>query len=576
MKDRLLGRVIADRYRLESRLGVGGMGAVYRARHLLIDRVVAIKILQPERRGEEHFRAWFLREARAVNRINHANTVDINDFGETEDGLAYLVMELLVGESLSVNIARGPMDLAVSLDILEQVSAALARAHDLGVVHRDIKPDNIILVNKGGRRNFVKVIDFGLARLAHDGRLAAKGAVFGTPEYMSPEQARGEDATPLSDLYSLGVIFFEMMTGRLPFNAKDRDGFIESHKHVTPRAPLELQPDLHPRAAEMIEKLLRKDPTDRYRDAHHFLEEIKTLQRRTKPVTPWGEAPGKDARSNGAPPLGVPGMALNEVASWALRATIFGRMVATSYSGGGSPPRVREAVDSIWRLAAASTRIDGELQAEAKRTEDLRRRGKEFAAQVGRRIEDLSREQSRLKREIAAATVDLNRINEDYKKASEQLDAARRTIATIDKGRDEMTDALRKAYETAGAAAARRQGRAEAITKVEAKIRKWQDDCDRIDSQLMEYREQLDRHASAIEDDLESGRRRLVTKGQERDSYRRALDEAAAFLVEHFRDRPECGPLFDELGELERSSIVAEPDSADDAAAKIEKQFSGA
>ena len=200
MKDRLLGRVVADRYRLESRLGVGGMGAVYRARHLLIDRVVAIKILQPERRGEEHFRAWFLREARAANRINHANIVEINDFGETEDGLAYLIMELLIGDSLSSLIARGPMDLAVSIDILEQMTAALARGHDLGVVHRDIKPDNIFLINKSGRRNFVKVIDFGLARLSQDGRLAAKGAVFGTPEYMSPEQAHGEDATPASDL----------------------------------------------------------------------------------------------------------------------------------------------------------------------------------------------------------------------------------------------------------------------------------------------------------------------------------------------------------------------------------------
>ena len=110
MKDRLLGRVIADRYRLEARLGVGGMGAVYRARHLLIDRVVAIKILQPERRGEEHFRAWFLREARAVNRINHANIVDINDFGETEDGLAYLVMELLIGEALSSPIPSAGRD----------------------------------------------------------------------------------------------------------------------------------------------------------------------------------------------------------------------------------------------------------------------------------------------------------------------------------------------------------------------------------------------------------------------------------------------------------------------------------
>jgi len=560
MKDRLLGRVIADRYRLEARLGVGGMGAVYRARHLLIDRVVAIKILQPERRGEEHFRAWFLREARAVNRINHANIVDITDFGETEDGLAYLVMELLVGESLSVHIARGPMDLGISVDVLEQVTAALARAHDLGVIHRDIKPDNIYLITKSGRRNFVKLLDFGLARLARDGRLAAKGAVFGTPEYMSPEQARGEDALPISDLYSLGVIFFEMVTGRLPFVARDRDGYIESHKHTQPPSPDEFKPDLDPSAVRIINTLLQKDPAKRFRDAHHLLEEFKKLQRRIAPVAPWEIQPLEGTAS--PPPPGrvaaALGGGLNDLATWALKATVFGRMVATAYPGGGGPPKVMEAIENIWRLAASTTRLDGELQAEAKRNENLERRGREFTAQVGRRIEDLSREHSRLKREIAAATVDLSRLREDYQRANQELIKARETIASIDKGRDEMTDELRRAYEMAGAAAARRQGRAEAVAKVEAKIKKWQDDCDRIEAQLAEYREQLDRHSSSIEGDLEGGRQRLATKVQQRQRYSEALAASAAFLADHFRGKSECAPLYQELDELDRSSVVAD------------------
>jgi serine/threonine-protein kinase len=399
------------------------MGAVYRARHLLIDRVVAIKILQPERRGEEHFRAWFLREARAVNRINHANIVDINDFGETEDGLAYLVMELLVGEGLSVHIARGPMDLGVSLDILEQTTAALARAHDLGVVHRDLKPDNIYLINKEGRKNFVKVIDFGLARLARDGRLAAKGAVFGTPEYMSPEQARGEDATPSSDLYSIGIIFYEMLTGRLPFIARDRDGFIESHKNVKPQPPETYRKDIDARASHIIMTLIEKDPAKRFRDAHHLLEEFKTLQRRIGPVvSPW-ETAQSDRRPTGHY-LGLTLQGLNVVATWALKATVFWRMVATAYPGGG-PEKVMEAIENIWRLAAASTRLEGELQAEATRNDGLQRRGREFTAQVGRRIEDLSREESRLKREVAAASVDLSRHKEDYERANQDLLEAR-------------------------------------------------------------------------------------------------------------------------------------------------------
>ncbi|MBN2803506.1 MAG: protein kinase [Deltaproteobacteria bacterium] len=567
MKDRLLGRVIADRYRLESRLGVGGMGAVYKARHLLIDRVVAVKILQPEKRGEEHFRAWFLREARAANRISHANTVDISDFGETEDGLAYLIMELLIGEPLSNLIARGPMDLDVSLDIMEQATAAMARAHDLGVVHRDIKPDNIQLINKAGRKNFVKVIDFGLARLSQDGRLAAKGAVFGTPEYMSPEQARGEDATPLSDLYSLGVIFFEMLTARLPFNAKDRDSFIEAHKSSTPLKAIDVNPAVDPMVSEVVSMLLEKDPATRFKDAHHFVEKIKTLQRRLAPaVNAWGEGEFRATRDRDKDNSGFitsfSPMGLNNVAAWALKATVFGRMVATSYPGGAGPSQVMKSIESIWKLAAASTRLDGELQAAARSNERLHGRSKDFAAQVGRRIEDLSREKSRLEREITSASEDLERLKEDFENADSELKEARKIIASIDKGRDEMNIHLRNAYEKAGAMAARRQARSEAVLKVEAKMEKWQEELTNIDSQLAEYKEQLDKNSSSIDDDLVDARRRLAAKVKERDTYTRKLEESADFLKSHFTGRPECTELFKELEELDRNSILIEPNAS--------------
>src|SRR6187551_2269761 len=145
--DPMIGKVVAGRYRLEARLGEGGMGIVYRARHVLIDRVVALKLIRPDLRGETHLRAWMLREARAANRVDHAHIIDIHDIGETEDGELYLVMEYLVGTPLSTELSKGQMPIERAVDVLEQMGAALARAHDLGVVHRDLKSDNILLTH---------------------------------------------------------------------------------------------------------------------------------------------------------------------------------------------------------------------------------------------------------------------------------------------------------------------------------------------------------------------------------------------------------------------------------------------
>src|SRR6188474_949843 len=264
--DPFIGKVVAGRYRLEARLGEGGMGIVYRARHVLIERVVALKLIRPDLRGETHLRAWMLREARAANRVDHAHIIDIHDIGETDDGELYLVMEYLVGTPLSTEIARGPMPIQRAVDVLEQMGAALARAHDLGVVHRDLKSDNILLTTRGGRKDFVKILDFGLAALAHDPRLAPKGAVFGTPEYMSPEQARGETAGPQSDLYALGILFFEMITGQLPFRSSDRETLLEMQRTAPAPKPRIIKPDVLPASELITLKLLEKARRKRFQD----------------------------------------------------------------------------------------------------------------------------------------------------------------------------------------------------------------------------------------------------------------------------------------------------------------------
>src|SRR5688500_6438280 len=327
-EDPSLGKVIAGRYRLEARIGEGGMGIVYRARHVLIDRVVAVKLIRPDLRGETHLRAWMLREARAANRVDHAHVIDVHDIGETDEGELYLVMEYLVGTPLSTELARGPVPLARAVDILEQMGAALTRAHDLGVVHRDLKSDNILLTQRGGRKDFVKILDFGLAALAHDPRLAPKGAVFGTPEYMLPEQARGQQAGPHSDLYALVVLYFELLTGQLPFRASDRDTLLEMQRTAPAPRPSSVRKDCQPVAERIVLKLLEKDPRRRYRDGHHLLEELKALQR-SLPSTSWEkEGTAGDTAAQGPPP--APPSRSPLVPEWATRAGLFACMASSA------------------------------------------------------------------------------------------------------------------------------------------------------------------------------------------------------------------------------------------------------
>jgi eukaryotic-like serine/threonine-protein kinase len=377
-QDPMLGRVVAGRYRLEARAGEGGMGVVYRARHVLIDRVVALKLIRPDLRGETHLRAWMLREARAANRVDHAHIIDIHDIGETEEGELYLVMEYLVGVSLSSELAKGPMPLARAVDILEQMCAALARAHDLGVVHRDLKSDNILLSTRGGRKDFVKILDFGLAHLAMDPRLAPKGAVFGTPEYMSPEQARGEEAGPPSDLYALGVLFFEMLTGQLPFRSNDRDTLLEMQRSAPPPKPTAIKPDTLPQSEVVVLKLLEKERRKRYQDAHHLHEELKSLQR----ALPQAPFELQQTPENQAPPPPPPPQSPG-VIEWANRAALFSRMVSRVYPTGNMPPEIKTGVDQSWDLASRATRLEGEVASHTRKLESLERRGRARRAQVG-------------------------------------------------------------------------------------------------------------------------------------------------------------------------------------------------
>ena len=548
-KDPYLGRVVAGRYRLEQRLGEGGMGVVYRARHVLIDRVVALKLIRPDLRSETHLRAWMLREARAANRVDHAHIVDIHDVGETEDGELYLVMEYLTGVALSSIIGKGPAPLPRAVDILEQMTAALARAHDLGVVHRDLKSDNIMLTNRGGRADYVKILDFGLAALARDARLAPKGAVFGTPEYMSPEQARGEDAIAASDLYALGILFYEMTTGQLPFRSSDRETLLEMQRSAPAPSPRKLRPDLPDLAEEIILRLLEKRSSDRFRDGHHLQEELKKLQRML-PSQAWDKKPSSDATALPPPPPPAP---TPGVVEWSRRAANFLRATARAHPNGTAPAEVQQAADRVWDLASRAARLEGELASHSSKLEAIQKRGRALRAEIGRKVEELAGEESRAMREASAERERAARLQKLRTEAEQAFHQARHAVSTAGSA---------QAYQNAGAAHARSETLAMVIQDYENRALERERYGASLRQQIDELKSQLQRYSEALENDLQAGRDRIAKRTREALSYEGAFMDASNVLLAHLRDKPECRELLEDIAremaeEQEHISVVA-------------------
>ncbi len=285
--DPLIGAVVGERYRIVSRLGAGGMGAVYRAQHTMMRKELAIKVLRPELGGLDEFVRRFEREADSVSRLAHPNIISVTDFGRTGTGALFLVMELLAGQSLTSAIARGPMPSARALSIIRQILRALHHAHGSGVVHRDLKPDNVMLVELGDETDVVKILDFGIAKVtepeAGKETLTQAGVIFGTPEYLSPEQALGESVDARADLYAAGVILFEMLTGRRPFDSEDKIKILSMHLSQPPPRPSVVAPraDIAPAFERVVLQALEKSRERRFEDAAAFLQALDDAAHQT-------------------------------------------------------------------------------------------------------------------------------------------------------------------------------------------------------------------------------------------------------------------------------------------------------
>jgi serine/threonine protein kinase len=301
-EDPFINRTLPGGYVILDLVGIGGMGRVYRAEQRMLGRTVAVKVIHPHLLGDESASARFIAEARAASRLNHPHSVGVIDFGKTDDGQLYLVMEFLRGRDLArVAYEEGPLPIRRILDVMRQALAALAEAHHLGIVHRDLKPENIILEPLRAGGDFVKVVDFGLAKIVEGPRpaITTPGIICGTPDYMAPEQGRGAVIDARADVYAMGIILFQLLTGRLPFEADTPTQVVLMHLSIPPPDPRQVSPErnIPESLAIVVARALSKEPDDRFASATDMAQALLAIQT---------ELEGRSRRLSHAPPTDCP------------------------------------------------------------------------------------------------------------------------------------------------------------------------------------------------------------------------------------------------------------------------------
>lgn len=415
--DPLIGRVVAGRYRVVKRVGLGGMASVYLARHELIDRRSALKILRRDLAKDAVQRERFLREAKAVNRVNHPNIIAITDFGEA-DGLLYLVMEYVDGPSLLVHMHRGAFPWQRAVRIGLQLGEALARAHRMGVIHRDLKPENVLLL-PGTGGEVVKLTDFGIAKILDAPSLTRSDEAFGTPGYIAPELLEGQKTDARGDLYALGVVLYEMVAAALPFEAGSTAELL-----VRPLvdAPIPLGSrvsGLPPELEAMVMRLISRRPDDRPRDAFEVCDVLAALVIPSAPgsseplissTETWGEAVSMptilDARSeleqraSGRPPAAAEAEGLVQLAAhWRealsdLEGRVLSAKLATP-SFSRDIDVAEELVSAVRMMLVRFDRAAAFASERQARVDRLDATGREFRARFGRALDVLTRDRSR-------------------------------------------------------------------------------------------------------------------------------------------------------------------------------------
>jgi eukaryotic-like serine/threonine-protein kinase len=544
LPDPRIGTLLAGRYVIEEVIGEGGMATVYRARHKLVDRPVAVKIMNPMLASDPIVRERFRREARSAQSLAHPNIIEIFDQGDTEDGTCYIVMELLRGESLSAVIQQGRLEVDRALHVMIQIARGIARAHDLEIIHRDLKPENIFLCGRDDGSDLVKLLDFGIAKSRHDSRLTGQGELFGTPQYMAPERILGNDTGGASDLYALGVVFFEMLTGELPFNAPDVATFFVKHMNEPARPVSALNHRVPPALDELLAKLLAKDPKDRPVDAHRVHQDLLDILRERHGAAP--PSADQEALSVAAPIT----LAAGAADQWARRIFVLEQMLSRAFGAKQrAPGELTRLLEQVNELVRTVVTLRSESMDAQRTLEEIDLRGREKRAQLGFAVDQLGVDGSKSKEDLRAARDAHKRAEDDCRAAKERFDAAHREIV-IWEGRSGMLEpwsdlaiAYRSAADSVDEWNAYRGEERRAQEMAEVAERGAND----LDFQIRELRAALAKHEEDLDAERSKCRERIENNGREADAIETQLLDLTTRFCQPLRERPELAPLFKEL-----------------------------
>lgn len=543
MQDPRVGLVLAGRYEIEDVVAEGGMATVYLARHRVVNRACAVKILSSTLVRNKVVRERFRREAKATQKLAHPNIIEILDHGETDDGMPYLVMELLKGETLADAIARGAMGLEMVLNLGIQIGRALARAHDFDVIHRDLKPENVFLCQREANAPLAKLLDFGIARSMHDARLTAAGEVFGTPQYMAPERITSIDAGPSADLYSLGVMMFEMLTGKLPFDANDVATFFARHMKETPPKIKSFGVEVPARLEDLVSSLMAKTAVKRPVDAHAVCKELVAIS--TEAGLPIPAEPEPEEEAELEPPKTLPPASIDR---WARRTLIFEQMLTRAY--GKSPPaEARDLLTTIQRRVREISVLRADAVKEQRKLSALEAKSREGRQRFGRAVEGLGVDASKAREDARAATELAADLAKKTQTERSRVVALHRDIISWE-GRsafEEPYEQLASAYRSAADAidvwfAARQQD----LTAAK-KAKELESMVTDLEYQIGELRAGLSRLETSSEQEREAIERRSTELGQSADAMEQELLGLATRFCEPMRTHESVAGLFRQL-----------------------------